>query len=196
MSIKIIIESDTPLKALSQCAALGLRCMMDENVSAAANPIIQNENPKQKPASEDEGVDWIRSYAPEDEGVDWTRSYAPETIHCNNGATYDNTLLLQNEKHPTPAAPIAKAPTEPAPPVAPPPVTTVPVPTAVPVAATPAITLEQVAKAGADLISASPAKMPELLALLKQFGVPAVNALKPEQTGAFATALRGLGAKI
>ena len=25
MSIKIIIESDTPLKALSQCAALGLR---------------------------------------------------------------------------------------------------------------------------------------------------------------------------
>ena len=183
MSIKIIIESDTPLKALSQCAALGLRCMMDENVSAAANPIIQNENPKQKPASEDEGVDW-------------TRSYAPETIHCNNGATYDNTLLLQNEKHPTPAAPIAKAPTEPAPPVAPPPVTTVPVPTAGPVAATPAITLEQVAKAGADLISASPAKMPELLALLKQFGVPAVNALKPEQTGAFATALRGLGAKI
>ena len=183
MSIKIIIESDTPLKALSQCAALGLRCMMDENVSAAANPIIQNENPKQKPASEDEGVDW-------------TRSYAPETIHCTNGATYDNTLLLQNEKHPTPAAPIAKAPTEPAPPVAPPPVTTVPVPTAVPVAATPAITLEQVAKAGADLISASPAKMPELLALLKQFGVPAVNALKPEQTGAFATALRGLGAKI
>lgn len=183
MSIKIIIESDTPLKALSQCAALGLRCMMDENVSAAANQIIQNENPK-------------REAAPEDEGVDWTRSYAPETIHCNNGATYDNTLLLQNEKSPTPAAPIAKAPTEPAPPVAPPPVAAVSVPTAVPVAATPAITLEQVAKAGADLISAAPAKMPELLALLKQFGVPAVNALKPEQIGAFATALRGLGAKI
>lgn len=183
MSIKIIIESDTPFKALSQCAALGLRCMMVENVSAAANQIIQNENPKQKPALEDEGVDW-------------TRSYAPETIHCNNGATYDNTLLLQNEKYPTPAAPIAKAPTEPAPPVAPPPVTTVPVPTAVPVAATPAITLEQVAKAGADLISSNPAKMPELVALLKQFGVPAVNALKPEQIGAFATALRGLGAKI
>ena len=183
MSIKIIIESDTPLKALSQCAALGLRCMMDENVSAAANQIIQNENPKQKPASEDEGVDW-------------TRSYAPETIHCNNGATYDNTLLLQNENPPISPAPVAKAPTEPAPPVAPPPVAAVPAPTAVPVAATPAITLEQVAKAGADLISASPAKMPELVALLKQFGVPAVHALKPEQIGAFATALRGLGAKI
>lgn len=170
MSIKIIIESDTPLKALSQCAALGLRCMMDENVSAAANQIIQNENPKQEAA--------------------------PETIHCNNGATYDNTLRLQTEKAPTPAAPIAKAPMEPAPPVTPPPAAAAPIPTAVPIAAAPAITLEQVAKAGADLISANPAKMPELLALLKQFGVPAVNALKPEQIGAFATALRGLGAKI
>lgn len=178
MSIKIIIEGDTPLKTLSQCAAFGMRCMMDENVSAAANQIIQSESPKQETA-------------PEDEGVDWTRSYAPETIQCNNGATYDNTLLLQNSP-----APIAQAPTNPAPPVTPPPVAAAAVPTAVPVAAAPAITLEQVAKAGADLIGTSPAKMPELVALLKQFGVPAVHALKPEQIGAFATALRGLGAKI
>lgn len=181
MSIKIIIEGATPLEALSQCAAFGTRYMMDENVSAAANQIIQSENPKQETA-------------PEDDGVDWTRSYAPETIHCNNGATYDNTLLLQNEK--APAAPIAKAPMEPAPPVTPPPVAAAPVPTAVPVAAAPAITLEQVAKAGAELIGTDPAKMPELFALLKQFDVPAVNALKPEQIGPFATALRGMGAKI
>ena len=163
MSIKIIIEGATPLEALSQCAAFGTHCMMDENVSAAANQIIQGENPTQE-------------VAPEDEGIDWTRSYAPKTIHCNNGATYDNTLMLQNEK--APAAPVA------------------PAPTAVPVAAAPAITLKQVAKAGADLISTAPAKMPELLALLKQYDVPAVNALKPEQVGPFATALRGLGAKI
>ena len=184
MSIKIIIEGDTPLKVLSQCAALGLRCMMDDNVGAAANQIIRDENPKQ-------------GAAPEDEGVDWSQSYAPETIHSNNGATYDNTLLLQTEKAPTPpAAPVAPAPTEPATPVTPPASPVAPVPTAVPVAAAPAITLEQVAKAGADLISAAPAKMPELLALLKQYDVPAVNALKPEQVGPFATALRGLGAKI
>lgn len=184
MSIKIIIEGATPLEALSQCAAFGTHCMMDENVSAAANQIIQGENPTQETA-------------PEDEGVDWTRSYAPKTIHCNNGATYDNTLLLQNEKAPTPpAAPVAPAPTEPATPVTPPAAPVAPAPTAVPVAAAPAITLEQVAKAGADLISAAPAKMPELLALLKQYDVPAVNALKPEQVGPFATALRGLGAKI
>lgn len=167
MSIKIIIESDTTLKALSQCAALGLRCMMDESVSAAANQIIQSESPKQEAA--------------------------PETIHCNNGATYDN---LQIEKVPAPPAPIAQAPIEPAPPVTPPPAAAAPIPTAVPVAAAPAITLEQVAKAGAELIGTTPAKMPELFALLKQFDAPAVNALKPEQIGPFATALRGLGAKI
>ena len=183
MSIKIVIEGATPLEALSQCAAFGTHCMMDENVSAAANQIIQKENPKQEAA-------------PEDEGIDWTRSYAPKTIHCNNGATYDNTLMLQTEKAPTPAAPVAKAPTGPAAPVTPPPAAAAPIPTAVPIAAAPAITLEQVAKAGAELIGADPTKMPELFALLKQFDAPAVNALKPEQIGAFATALRGLGAKI
>ena len=185
MSIKIIIEGDTPLKVLSQCAALGLRCMMDDNVGAAANQIIRDENPKQ-------------GAAPEDEGVDWSQSYAPETIHSNNGATYDNTLLLQNKKSPVPPAPVAKAPTEPAAPVTPPPVAAAPIPAvaAVPLAPAPVISLEQVAKAGADLISGNPAKMQELVALLQRFGVPAVQALKPDQIGAFATELRGLGAQI
>jgi len=67
---------------------------------------------------------------------------------------------------------------------------------AVPVAEAPAFSVEQVSRAGADLIAANPAKMNELQALLGQFGVAYVGALKPEQTGAFATALRGLGANI
>ena len=66
---------------------------------------------------------------------------------------------------------------------------------AVPTAA-PAYTLEQVGRAGADLIAAQPEKMEALLDLLQQFEVPAVAALKPEQLGAFATALRGLGANL
>ena len=36
----------------------------------------------------------------------------------------------------------------------------------------------------------------ELIGLLQQFGVNAIPELKPEQFGAFATALRGLGAQI
>lgn len=65
-----------------------------------------------------------------------------------------------------------------------------------PVAAAPSFTREQIGKAGADMLAANPAKMPELMALLQQFDAPAVTELKPEQLGAFATALRGLGAKI
>lgn len=65
-----------------------------------------------------------------------------------------------------------------------------------PTAPAPSYTPEQVGKAGADLIASNSAKMPDLLALLQQFGVPAITELKPEQLGPFATALRGLGAKI
>ncbi len=66
----------------------------------------------------------------------------------------------------------------------------------VPLAQAPTFTLEQVSKAGADLVTVQPAKMQELMNLLAQFGVQTVNALKPEQLGAFATALRGMGAQI
>ena len=60
----------------------------------------------------------------------------------------------------------------------------------------PGYTVEQLQKAGGDLITADPGKMPALLALLQQFGVAAVTGLKPEQYGPFATALRGIGAVI
>lgn len=97
--------------------------------------------------------------------------------------------------------PVVSAPTAPA---QQPPVTSAPVAPAAasapapvaPVAPAPGYTLEQVGKAGADFIAANPAEMPKLLALLQQFGVPAVQSLAPDQIGAFATALRGLGAKI
>lgn len=66
---------------------------------------------------------------------------------------------------------------------------------AVPTSA-PSYTLEQVSKAGADLIGQHPEKMAALMGLLQQFNVPAVQALKPDQLGAFATELRGLGANL
>lgn len=103
-----------------------------------------------------------------------------------------------------PAVPVtpASAPvTTPAPVSAP----TMPVPTdpvsapAAPVAtpaptAAPSYTSEQLAKVGADLVQAG--KMPQLLALLAQYGVQAVTQLPPEQYGPFALALRGLGGNI
>lgn len=67
---------------------------------------------------------------------------------------------------------------------------------AAPVAQAPAFTLEQVSKAGADLITAQPAKMQDLMALLQQYGVQTIQALPADKLGAFATALRGMGAQI
>lgn len=72
----------------------------------------------------------------------------------------------------------------------------IPGPAAVPVSNAPAYTVEQVCQAGANLVAANPAKMQDLRSLLVQYGVNAVKALKPEQLGSFATALRGLGAQI
>ena len=70
-----------------------------------------------------------------------------------------------------------------------------PVPSA-PVASTPTITLEQVSKAGADLITADSSRLPALNGLLQRYGIASVQELPAEQIGAFATELRGMGAKI
>ncbi len=79
--------------------------------------------------------------------------------------------------------------------VAPAPTTTPPVST-VPLSQGPVYTVAQIAKAGADLISQNPGLLPQVNALLTQYGAQAVTDVKPEHFGAFATALRGMGAKI
>lgn len=61
-------------------------------------------------------------------------------------------------------------------------------------AAAPKYTVEQIMAAGATLMDAGKAN--DLINLLHSFGVQAVMELKPEQLGAFATAMRDLGAKI
>ena len=92
---------------------------------------------------------------------------------------------------PTPA-PVAAPASPAAPPVTPMPTAAAPAP-AVPVTA-PTYTLDQIAKAGANLVDAG--KMEQLLALLTKYGVQAVTQLTPDQYGAFATELRALGAQI
>ena len=96
---------------------------------------------------------------------------------------------------PTPAAPVN--PTQTGYPSMPTsyPSNTAPV-AAAPVAQAPTFTLEQVSKAGADLITTQPAKMQDLMALLQQYGVQTIQALPTDKLGAFATALRGMGAQI
>lgn len=68
-----------------------------------------------------------------------------------------------------------------------------PIPAAVP-AAPPAIDLETISRAGAALVDQG--KMPEILAVLKKYGVEAVTQLQQDQFTAFASDLRALGANI
>ena len=91
-----------------------------------------------------------------------------------------------------PSAPVASAPVTPSVPVTPP--VTPQAPTgAVPTMAA-AYTPDDLARAAMALMDSG--RQAELLGLLQQFGVVAIPELKPEQYGAFATALRGMGAQI
>ncbi len=99
---------------------------------------------------------------------------------------------------PAPTAPTA-VPTAPASvPVAPAAVPTAPVsapvaPAAVPTSA-PSYSLDDLARAAMTLMDVG--RQGELQQLLQQFNVAALPALPKEQYGAFATALRGMGAQI
>ena len=88
------------------------------------------------------------------------------------------------QKMPTaPAAPAAPAaPTAPAAPAAPVPTTQV------------SYKPDDLARAAMSLMDSG--RQPDLISLLGQFGVVSIPDLRPEQYGAFATALRGMGAQI
>jgi hypothetical protein len=86
-------------------------------------------------------------------------------------------------------APDMPLPTEAATAPAPAPVTPAPV-------AAPAFTVEQVAKAGAALLTSKPDLMGPLQELLTKYGVASVKELPADQLGAFAAELRKMGAKI
>ena len=94
--------------------------------------------------------------------------------------------------NPTPAAviPQTAAPTAPSAP-APSPVT----PT-VPVTEAPKYSIDDIARAGAELAQQGPDKIAALTGLLQQFGLQAVTQLRTEQMGPFVLALRGMGARI
>ena len=115
----------------------------------------------------------------------------PAPTYTSPGAQAPYTLAAAL----APATPIAAVPMPPAAPFAPTaPVT--PPPPFVPTTQAPAYTLDQITRAGADLITAKPEIMDALMAMLPKYGVQTLTTLKPEQFGAVATELRALGANI
>lgn len=115
-----------------------------------------------------------------------TTAAAPVTTSAPTVATAPLPTVPVTTTVPTAApAPVMTPP--PAAASAVPPQTTVPT-------AVPTYQIADLARAAATLMDAG--KQPQLLALLAQFGVQSLGQLKPEQFGQFATALRGLGAKL
>lgn len=120
------------------------------------------------------------------------------TIEAPELANALNNLAAALGARPFPTAQQAPAaPVQQPQPVVPAPATTaqpnMPV-AGVPLAQPPKYTVDQIMAAGAQLMDAG--KVNDLMNLLHSFGVQAVMDLKPEQLGAFATALRDMGAKI
>ena len=165
--IEIKITGTTPLEALASVTAFGMHYMKNQEVHAAATHMLEVE--ESKVSKSDTAL---------------TAPMAPAAPAVS--ATPAPVALVNHAPAPVAAAPVA------GPQVTPP----GNAPAAAPVAAAPTYTAEQIGKAGADLVSQDAAKMPELLALLQKYGAQAITQLKPEQLGAFATELRGLGAKL
>ena len=116
------------------------------------------------------------------------------------GDTGSSVDLRAATEEPAQQTPVQKMPTAPAAPTAP----TAPAAPAAPAAPTaPAapVPTTQVSYKPDDLARAAMSLMdsgrqPDLISLLGQFGVVSIPDLRPEQYGAFATALRGMGAQI
>lgn len=65
-----------------------------------------------------------------------------------------------------------------------------------PVTEAPKYSIDDIARAGAELAQQGPDKIAALTGLLQQFGLQAVTQLRTEQMGSFVLALRGMGARI
>ena len=102
------------------------------------------------------------------------------------------TPAPQPAVNPTPAAviPQTAAPTAPS---APAPSPAIPM---TPVTEAPKYSIDDIARAGAELAQQGPDKIAALTGLLQQFGLQAVTQLRTEQRGPFVLAMRGMGARI
>ena len=179
--VEIKITGTTPLEALASVTAFGWHCMTNPDVHAGATRVLEAE----KTGRHVSNLDTASAPTPAPAAPPVVTAPAPAAP-----AAPINPTPAPTPVNPAPA-PVAAAP------VAGPQVTAPGnTPAAAPVAAAPTYTVEQIGKAGADLVSQDAAKMPGLLALLQKYGVQAITQLKPEQLGAFATELRGLGAKL
>lgn len=121
-------------------------------------------------------------------GATVTTAAQPQPVNLAQASAIPQPPVQQPPVQPAPAVPAQQAPVQQVSIPAAPPVTQ-PVPTA-----TQSYTLDDLARAAMTLMDSG--RQAELQGLLKNFGVDALPVLPQEQYGAFATALRGMGAQI
>ena len=174
--IKIEISENSPLAALAAVTAFGMLCMDNRAVFDAAGALLdqaKKDAPPPAPVPAPVSVAAPSMAAPVPPTSEVIPTAAPSTV---------------------PTAPISQSPAGSA--AAASPSSTFPSNTAVPTSPAPAYTLEQISRAGAELIGRDPGLRDTLMGLLRQQGVQTVTQLDPSQYGVYATALRGLGARI
>ena len=201
--IEIKITGATPTEALISLTAFGLHCQADPLLDTAAHQLLASGAGSAEATVSKAPKTPSTTAAPVAAPVP-TPSPAAPVLPTPASASAPAPVPPAPPTAPAPvAAPTAPAPASASAPAAPAPVAPVaPGPTAAPgsmpatAAPAPSYTQEQLSKAGVELVSTDPAKMTALSALLAQYGVQAITQLAPAQYGSFATALRGLGARI
>ncbi len=183
--IEIKITEKSPLDALASLTAIGMYCQEINAVKDAAKCILEQDARKDAHALNADTLP--DTSAPASTPM---QTVAPAPQQPAAPVTQQPVTLP-----PTPAP--VSAPQQPMTPPAPVPTAapvSPPAPAAAPVAAPAAYTLDQLQHAAGELVRTN--KREALMSLLGQFGVPALTQLPKEQYGAFATALRGIGAMI
>ncbi len=192
--IEIKITEKSPLDALASLTAFGMYCQGVGAVKDAAKCILGQDARKNTHASNTENpadtsapapASMPGAQVPQQPAAAASAPAAAPVSH--QPATPAQAPAQMQMSLNTPQTP-APAPQQPMMPPA-------QVPTAAaPVAAPAAYTLEQLQHAAGELVRTN--KREALTALLVQFNVPSLIQLPKEQYGAFATALRGIGAMI
>ena len=122
------------------------------------------------------------------------KAFTEKVLVGDTGSSVDLRAATEEPAQQTPVQKMPTAPVAPTAPAAP----TAPVAPATPAAPVPTTQVsykpDDLARAAMSLMDSG--RQPDLIALLGQFGVVSIPDLRPEQYGAFATALRGMGAQI
>ena len=207
MGIEIKITGASPLDALATVTAFGIHCMADNNVADAARRIVETAHAPSAPQMRTQAPASVTT--PPAPAITPTEAFQPVTqapAPASTGAPTDppmpgtgqntmttsQTSLFNQQPNAAPVSGYAPAA----------PQSSGQYPQSVasmgtpPLSGAPGFTVPQISKAGADLVTSNPAKMAEVNALLQKYGVQSLQELKPNQLGAVALELRGLGANI